>query len=241
MTPCTFCPLRKFPIFAPMTEDEVRFMMRFKRAERVVRAGTTFLLEGFSSLEIYTVLSGLGTRFKTLEGGERQVVNFLFPGDFVGLQAGVLGEMKHSATAATDMVLCVFERGAFWSMFKKHSERAFDVTWLSAVEEHFLGETLAAVGRHDAETRIAWALWRIHRRLAAVGLARDGVVPFALRQQDLADALGLSLVHTNKTLARLRDAGIADWTGGILRVPDMARLAQRAGRDTEPPEVRPLI
>ena len=109
------------------------------------------------------------------------------------------------------------------------------------MEEHFLGEVITTLGQRDATQRIAWALVRIHERLAAVGLAREGTVPLPFRQQDLADALGLSLVHTNKTIMRLRDLGLLRWANGVLHVLDRPKLADIAMIDLERPEVRPLL
>jgi CRP/FNR family transcriptional regulator, anaerobic regulatory protein len=238
---CTNCPLRKCNYFVDMTEAEVQFMLQFKAGELAVGPGTQILMEGSNSPQLYTVLDGMGTRYKTLEDGQRQVINFLFPGDFIGLQAGVMGEMKHSVESSTKMVLCVFNRADVWNIFKSHPDRAFDLTWIAAVEEHFLGETLITVGQRDAGQRVAWALLRIHHRLRAVGLEKDGAVPLAFRQQDLADALGLSLVHTNKTLARLRDGKLACWANGSLTILDRKALADYAGTAPEPLERRPLI
>lgn len=239
--PCDKCPLRRCDYFLPMTEDELDFMRRFKAGELTVDAGSTILMEGSNSPQVFTVLSGMGTRYKTLEDGRRQVINFLFPGDFIGLQAGIMGEMKHSVEASTPMTLCVFNRSDLWNMFKAHPARAYDLTWIAAVEEHFLGETLTAVGQRTAGQRIAWALLRIHHRLRAVGLETSGRVPLGFRQQDLADALGLSLVHTNKTLMHLRKTGLARWSEGHLDIQDRARLALYAGSAPEPLEKRPLM
>ncbi len=238
---CDKCPLRRCDYFLPMSEDELAFMQRFKAGELTVTAGTTLLMEGANSPQLYTVLSGMGTRYKSLEDGQRQVINFLFPGDFIGLQAGIMGEMKHSVEASTPMLLCVFNRADLWNMFKAHPGRAYDLTWIAAVEEHFLGETLAAVGQRTAGQRVAWALLRIHHRLRAVGLDRNGAVPLAFRQQDLADALGLSLVHTNKTLMLLRKQGLARWSDGMLQIRDRSKLAAFAGSAPEPLEKRPLM
>lgn len=175
-----------------------------------------------------------------LENGRRQVINFLFPGDFIGLQAGLAGEMRHSVESTTTMVLCVFNRADLWDLFREEPERAYDLTWIAAVEEHFLGETIASLGQRDATERLAWALLRIHERLSAIGLAERGRVPMPWRQQDLADALGLSLVHTNKTIRRLRETGHALWEGGTLFV-DRERLATLALADPDRPRRRPLI
>ena len=239
--PCDKCPLRRCDYFLPMTDDELAFMHRFKAGELSVSAGTTVLMEGANSPQVFTVLSGMGTRYKTLEDGSRQVINFLFPGDFIGLQAGIMGEMKHSVEASAPMVLCVFNRGDLWGMFKAQPARAYDLTWIAAVEEHFLGETLAAVGQRSAGQRVAWALLRIHHRLRAVGMEKAGAVPLAFRQQDLADALGLSLVHTNKTLMHLRKTGLARWSDGKLDIQDRVKLAEYAGSAPEPLEKRPLM
>ena len=183
----------------------------------------------------------MGVRYRTLEDGQRQVVNFVFPGDFLGLQAAVMEEMKHSVEATTDMHLCVFDRKVLWKIYRSSPERGFDLTWLAAVEEHMVAEALTSVGQQTALERISWALLRLYNRASAVGLAdAAGVVPLPFRQQDLADAMGLSLVHTNKTLAKLRSDNIADWSDGRLQLMDRAKIADLAGTDADL-EKRPLI
>jgi CRP/FNR family transcriptional regulator, anaerobic regulatory protein len=243
--PCLRCPLRKQPLFTPMSDDEVDFMQRFKTGELSVDAGTTLLLEGSNSPQLYTVFSGMGTRYTTLENGRRQVINFLLPGDFIGLQAGLMGEMKHAVDASTDMVLCVFKRDNLWNLFKAQPNRAYDLTWIAAVEEHFLGETIATLGQRDAAQRIAWAFLRLEKRLTAVGLGtttqHHRSVPLPFKQQDLADALGLSLVHTNKTLAKLREKHIVQWSEGELKIFNRDALAAVAMAEPEPEEKRPIM
>ena len=238
---CQKCPLRKQPLFVPFTDEDIAFMERFKTGELTVAAGTTILMEGSNSPQLYTVFSGLGVRYKTLENGQRQVINFLFPGDFAGLQAGVMGEMKHTVEATTEMMLCVFRREDLWLLFRSQPSRAYDLTWLAAVEEHFLGETIASIGQRSGIQRMAWALLRVYQRLRSVELGRDGSVPLPFRQQDLADALGLSLVHTNKVLARLRESQLLTWRDGRLTITDTEALAKLAVTETERPEPRPLL
>ena len=239
--PCQKCPLRKQPLFVPFSDEDLAFMERFKTGELTVAAGTTILMEGSNSPQLYTVFSGMGVRYKTLENGQRQVINFLFPGDFAGLQAGVMGEMKHTVEATTEMMLCVFRREDLWLLFRSQPGRAYDLTWLAAVEEHFLGETIASIGQRSGIQRMAWALLRVYQRLRSVGLGRDGSVPLPFRQQDLADALGLSLVHTNKVLARLRESQLLTWRDGRLTITDTEALAKLAVTEAERPEPRPLL
>lgn len=240
-TRCDECPLRGMELFVPFDPQELDFMLKFKSGELAVDRGTTILIEGSKSPQLFTVLRGMATRYKTLEDGSRQVINFAMPGDFLGLQAGVIGAMRHSVEAATDMVLCVFKREEIWSVFRNHPSRAFDLTWISAVEEHFLGETVATLGQRDGLQRVAWALFRLFKRLRAVRLGTRDSVPLPFRQQDLADALGLSLVHTNKTLAELRNRKVAIWARGVLEVTDLGQLQALALIDETREERRPLI
>jgi CRP-like cAMP-binding protein len=228
-------------MFIDMSSDEVRFMQRFKAGELVIEPGTPVLMEGSNSPQLYTALRGMGLRYKTLPNGRRQVINFVFPGDFLGLQAGVMREMTHSVEASTQMTLCVFNRSELWSFFKNHAGRAYDLTWLAAVEEHFMGEALATLGQRSAIERMAWALVRVFSRAEALGLTEGQQMNLPYRQQDMADALGLSLVHTNKTLAKLREKQLAAWTDGTLRIRDMKALAQLGMVDIEKPMKRPLI
>ena len=224
-----------------MSQEEVDVMQRFKVGELVVDAGAPILMQGSNSPQLFTALHGMGLRYKYLENGKRQVVNFILPGDFIGLQAGVMGEMGHSVEATTKMTLCVFNRSAIWSFFKDNPERAFSVTWLAAVEEHFLGDALATVGQRDALQSVAWALAKVYLRGQQLDMVFKSQMPLPFRQQDLADALGLSLVHTNKTLATLRNRQLAHWSDGVLSVADIDELAQIAMiEDTTVPQ-RPIL
>ena len=240
-TDCQDCRLRCRPLFVPMTADEIAFMRRFKSGETVAPTGTEILSQGQTSDVLLTVLSGLAVRSVLLEDGRRQVISFVFPGDLVGLHSGLMGEARHSVTAVTDMVLCTFSRNKLRDLFTTQPERAYDLTWIAAVEEHFLGETVATLGQRDATERVAWALVRIWRRLVALGMESAGAVPFPFRQQELADALGLSVVHTNRRIVALRQAKLAEISGRRLVMHDHAGLSRLAQLDMDRDDVRPIL
>ncbi len=244
---CHQCPLRRKEAFVGMTDEEVEFMRRVKIAERRVDPRTVVLNEGEDSRYLYTALEGLGLRYKTVAGGRRQVIGFTYPGDFIGLQGGLLGRMGHSFASTTGMTLCVFDRVELKRIYAEQAERAFDLTWLAATEESVLGEMLVTIGQRPAMHAMAWLLLRMFLRGRAVGLVTTdgagGAMPFPYRQQDLADALGLSLVHTNKTMAKLRARDLAGMGDGLLRLPDLEALAAMAGSDLAAitPPRRPLF
>ncbi len=240
-TDCARCPLRKLDTFEELKGDELAFMRKFKVGDLVIDKGTPILMQGSNSPQLYTVLRGMGLRYKILPNGRRQVVNFIMPGDFIGLQAGVMGEMQTSIEATTKMHLCVFDRSGIWSLFRQQPARAYDLTWLAALQEHFLGEALASVGQMTAEQRICWALLTFHARCEDVNIADGEACPLPYTQQDLADALGLSLVHTNKTLGALRKKQILAWQDGKMRILNRAKATEIAMHDDAHVKTRPLI
>ncbi|MFP7571164.1 Crp/Fnr family transcriptional regulator [Marivita sp. S2033] len=240
-TDCFNCPLNKLDLFEDMSQDELQFMDKFKTGELVAQPGTEILAEGASSSQLFSVLQGMGLRYKTLDNGRRQVVGFIMPGDFVGLQSGVMGEMQHTVEATSRMTLCVFNRSELWDLFTSQPNRAFDLTHVAATEEHLLGEALIAVGQMDATARIAWCMNRFFNRLSALHLNENNQVPLPYRQQDIADAMGLSLVHTNKTLKKLRDAGVITWADDALTVHRPEELAALGKSTGHPLQRRPLI
>lgn len=240
--PCQRCPLRKLPAFRPFSPEELGFVSSFKSGELAVDPRATILQEGTSSTHLFTVLQGWAFRYKTLPDGRRQLLNFALPGDFLGLQATLFHEMSHSVEALSQMLLCVFPRERLWELFEDYPSLAFDVTWLASREEQILDQNLLSVGRRTALERTAYLLLHLHSRASAVGLAPRGRFAPPITQQHLADALGLSIVHTNKTLKRLSDRRIISWKNRLLEILDVDALREIAYWEEDAPEgSRPLI
>lgn len=226
-------------IFTPFSIHELEFMRDFWVGEDSFERGDVIFSEGEPLDFFYTARLGQGARYRHLPNGDRQLVNFIFPGDTIGLQGVLSEETAATAIAASTMVLCKFKKSRLPELFRESPQRAYSLVWIAAVEEHFLGETITTLGQRDAMERMAWALARIFMRLKAVDPDTDDTVAFPFRQRDLADALGLSLVHTNKTLARLRH--LAQWENGRLCVSDLDRLSEIAMIDYDSLPQRPLL
>jgi CRP-like cAMP-binding protein len=236
--PCERCPLRDNPCLRDFSADELAFVTEFKSGELHVEAGTNVLLQGTNSAHLYTVLSGWAFRHKTLPDGRRQILNYALPADLLGLQGSVADEMQHSVEALTDMTLCVFPREKLWSLYRDYPTLAFDITWLAAREEQILDDHLLNIGRRTSLERVAYLLLHLYERCEQAGLCKDAAAAFPFTQQHLADTLGLSLVHTNKTLRRLMATGAVRWKDRHFELLDRAGLAKIAGVEPPPPKVR---
>jgi CRP-like cAMP-binding protein len=178
---------------------------------------------------LFTVLSGWAFRYKMLEDGRRQVLNYALAGDLLGLQGAVTGAMDHSVEALSPVVLCVFQRSDLESLFKNHPGLGYDLTWLAAREERMLDEHLLSVGRRSALERAAYLLSFLHQRALSVGVRPDQVLLVPLTQQLVADTLGLSLVHTNKTLRQLVRRGLIRWHDKACEILDPPALLETSG------------
>lgn len=240
-TPCEQCPLRALPCLREFTREELAFVRQFKIDELHVNAGASFLREGARSEHLYTVLNGWGFRYKMLDDGRRQILNFALPADMVGLQGTLMHEMEHSVEALTPLTLCVFPRAKLYDLYSQFPTLAFDITWLAAREEQLIDEQLVSLGRRTALERTAFLLLNLYVRAQELGLGQDGSVQFPFTQQHLADALGMSLVHTNKTLKRLLATKAVTWKGRAFTVHDRAALAVIAGDDVTKKSPRPFI
>src|SRR5580693_10074387 len=214
--PCFECTLRACGLFKPITPIELGAINEIKRDHVVLPAGAEIIRAGDDSPEIYTLYSGWAFRYKTLPDGRRQILNFLLPGDLIGLQAAMFDAALHGIEALTDVQLCVLPRRKVWALFGQMPGLAFDVTWLGSREEGFVDENLTSVGRRTAAERVAALIVMLYKRAKALDLVLDETFEFPLTQQHIADALGLSLVHTNKTLAHLRKMGMFARMNGSL-------------------------
>jgi CRP-like cAMP-binding protein len=239
--PCEACPLRSLPIFRAFEPQELAFVSRFKRGELNVEKGATVLTEGSMSKHLFTVLTGWGFRYKLLPDGRRQILNYAMPGDMVGLQGSLMGEMQHSIEALSPMLLCVFERAKLEELYRCHPGLAFDITWIAAREEQMLDENLLSVGRRTAVERAAYLIAFLSARARSVGFDGSKSIEIPITQQHVADTLGLSLVHTNKTIRKLANRNLVRWRDGGCEVVDFDGLLALAGWAGLPEGRRPLV
>ena len=240
-TPCTQCPLREIGAFSANTETEIEFIQRIRKRQIRIAAGATLFREGDDGQELFTLVSGWAFRYRALSDGRRQILNFLLPGDFIGLQHQLGLCHPHSVETLTDATLCVFPSERLWDLYRNHPALGFDITWLCANEQLIVDENLVSVGRRSAIERIAMLLIHLYKRAERIGLVEPDGLLLPLNQQHIADAVGLSLVHTNKTLKRLHTAGFYTLKDGCLKLTNPAALARMADYYALPLRPRPLI
>ncbi len=238
---CPDCRLRTKPAFKDKSAEEIAVIHSLKIDQRRLPAGTEIIHIGQEDAELFTLYSGWAFRFKLLRDGRRQILNFLLPGDLVGLQASLLSASQHGIEALTEVELCVFPRNRAFEFFARAPVLAYEMAWLGSREQAIVDENLTSVGRRSAAERIAALVLSLHRRAEALDLLEPRGFLFPLTQQHIADALGLSLVHTNKTWSRLRRDGLFEINDGYLMLKNPRLTRRLAALYDQDREKRPLI
>ena len=190
--------------------------------------------EGEHSPDIHIVLSGLACRYKLLENGNRQIMAFLVPGDPCDSEIFILKEMDHSIAAVAPSLIASISGKIMKDLLLNRPGIALCFWWSTLQDEGILRERIIDEGRRDAYSRIAFLIYEVLLRMRAVGVIEDESFEFPITQADLADATGLTPVHVNRMLQRLRDEGLIAIQGKTWTVTDPAGLRAAAEPDSEP-------
>ncbi|KTT76655.1 Crp/Fnr family transcriptional regulator [Sphingomonas endophytica] len=172
------------------------------------------------------LLDGTMCRYMDARDGFRQLVALQVTGDFVDLHGYPLRRLDHDVGTLTDTRVAIIPHQRIDRILIEfpHLTR---LLWRSTLLDAALHrEWIFRIGRLDAAGRLAHFLLETYHRLRVVGRADGGSFDFALTQQDLGEALGLTSVHVNRMLRRLREGGLAEFSRGTVRILDHDRLAR---------------
>jgi CRP-like cAMP-binding protein len=225
-TRCSQCPIRKKALFQVVADDYLQEAESRRTGQYQLGARHPLYQEGAPAAMAYTLFDGWLMLYRTHSDGSRQGLRIALPGDFVGYVPVGESSYSHSAMAVTDAVLCGFRQTDLHTMIDRDSDLAHQVTsiqsrYLATCESSVLG-----LGRKSAEERIAAAVENLRERLEKLDLmAPDAVeMAFPLTQEMLGELTGLTPVHTNRILRKLRDDGVISCARNRIEILDRARL-----------------
>ena len=187
--------------------------------------------EGDRPEYVHVMLSGWGARYKTLRDGSRQIVDFLIPGDFCDLHVTLVRAMDHGIVALTPCKVARIHEEQIAQLTSENSRVVRAMWWSTLVDQAILREWVLNVGRRDAYERVSHLLCEMHFRMKRVGLVENDRLALPLTQEELADATGLTAVHLNRTLQRLRREKLIEMASGWLTLLDAPALQEAAGFD----------
>jgi CRP-like cAMP-binding protein len=192
-----------------------------------VRPGTDIITAGHAYRHVCVLNRGMAIRYKVLHDGRRQVLSLVLPGDFVGLPGCLFDSCLYSIASLTEVVSCSIPFATLFDLFQRYPRLGTAMFWLAGHEAALYAEHLVRVGRQSAYERVAHLLLELLFRLQIAGCAADDhSYALPMTQELMADALGLSVPHVNRTLRRLREDGLIAVEGTRLICLDVAALAR---------------
>lgn len=206
-------------LLARLRDDVVQFPPR-----------SVIIAQGERPDHVNLVLEGWACRYQTLPDGARQITAFLLPGDFCDAHITLFNAMDHNISALSTCHVARIDRQMMAALLDRPAI-ARALWWASLVDEAVLRAWIVNLGRRDAFDRIGHLICEVHARLCNVGLAQGDEFELPLTQEDLADALGLTPVHVNRTVRRLREEGLIEMKRGWLKILHVQKLQHVVGFD----------
>ncbi|MET3436986.1 CRP-like cAMP-binding protein [Sphingomonas sp. 1185] len=177
------------------------------------------------------LLEGVMCRYMDDRHGNRQIVAFHVPGDFVDLHGFAMRYLDHEVATLTRAKVALAGHDRLDEIVL-HRPRLTRLLWFSTLLDAAMHrEWVFRLGRLEADGRVAHLFCELHARLAMVDLVRDGTFRFPVTQIDLAEAAGVTPVHLNRVLRSLRERGLMTFRSGEVRMLDIDALAALADFD----------
>lgn len=216
----------------PLTSGQEALLLSMRRNQRSYRRGAPIIFGRSRLSESCVIVDGIAAR-ETINGeGKRQFTALHFAGDFVDLHGFILKEIDHGVTALSDCVATFIPHGEIARVIDLEPSLGRVLWLLTAVDAAIQRAWIACLGRSRALAHLAHLLCETYLRLRLVDRARDWQLNLAITQGELADALGLSPVHMNRTIQELRATGLVSWEGFEIVIHDwdgLLRLAEFEG------------
>lgn len=214
-----------------LSNAEIAALESFEASAETVPAGRQLDREGEQHNGAYIVQAGWAMRHKDLSDGRRQILDFVLPGDVLGIEGSVLRRADHSVTALTELQVSRFTFDGLESLLRQQPRLVAALVWQSACQRAVFAEHLVSLGRRSACERVAHLLLEVWRRLKMRGLAPDHAFRMPVTQVILADALGLSVVHMNRSLRQLARDGLVEKNRDCVTIIDLPGLVGIAAFD----------
>lgn len=220
--------IRKLELAEPLDGIEKEMILSACRDIRPVPRRRDIISDGEAPEFLHLVVEGWAARYKILKDGSRRITAFMLPGDFCDLHASLLDAMDHAIVAVTDCRIAYVANEEIDRITRVSAALARAFWRATLVDEAILRQWLVNSGRRNAFEAVAHLLCELHFRLRLIGIGSDRLA-LPLTQEDLADASGLTPVHVNRMLQRMRKEGLIEMANGQLFVPDIGALRQSCG------------
>ncbi|MEM8655743.1 MAG: Crp/Fnr family transcriptional regulator [Pseudomonadota bacterium] len=220
--------VRKLGALCLLSEDEISFLEAMQNNTIAVEPRVDFITEGEARKTTFIVIEGWAIRYTVLSDGRRQILSYALPGDILGLHINFNAQATYSAAAMNTAKLAVVDPRRMLEVSQRFPILSAGLSWCTAREFAILGDQAVRLGRLPAKSRLAHLLLELWHRLELIGDNHGQWLDMPMTQSDLADTLGLSLVHTNRSLRELRRDGLISTSRNSVKLENIDALIDMA-------------
>lgn len=218
----------KLQSYVDLTAADRRALAAATERTRQVGPRQSVIDEGDEPNAVTVILEGWACRYKHLKDGRRQILSFLLPGDMCEPSVFLLRHVAHSMATLTPVTLARMSEETVRGLMNRSQAISDAFNYDMLIDTEIQREWTVSIGQRTSAERLAHLFCEILERLSIAGLIAGPEYDMPVTQIDLADALGMSGVHTNRTLQEMRRVGLVSLRGRHLRVHDLQGLQRLA-------------
>ncbi|MGP4843981.1 Crp/Fnr family transcriptional regulator [Marinobacter sp. 1Y8] len=229
----TSCIIKHFEHYSPLTDNDKWLLDTLEESPKAYPKSTHIWQPGDVAEHFYTLSNGWAYTYRNMEDGSRQVLDIYVPGDVIGLRELAFEKQITGLSLLTDAQLCAFPKTRLTEVFSESLLLSTIFFIITSIDQAILLERLVNLGRRSARQKLTHFMLEISTRLSKTNADVDNPLKLPLSQTLLADALGLSAVHVNRTFKALKEEALISATNGSVQLLDIPGLKQAAGFDPE--------
>ncbi len=233
---CSHCDIRRADRCALMAPDDEFDLAGVPIG---VRARRPICEPSEDDMSVLVVCAGLACRSRVRRGGGRQILAYLMPGEIASVHSIFAPHHIDVLRAVTDIKCMAFPRKDVLQRLECRPELMRRVIRFSAEGVAQVEDLVVDLGRCTGVERIARFFVKFARRMYERGWSPLRPIPFPIRQNLLADTLGLTTTHIGRILGQLRRERIMEVRDASIALLDIGRLGLLADLKVDPPEARP--
>jgi CRP/FNR family transcriptional regulator, anaerobic regulatory protein len=226
-----FFPLQRPSLANDLAKGDLKLTAMIGRSPtRVFPAHKAIIGAGEEHDSIYQIRNGWCARIRYLPDGRSQILDLLLPGDFFAIEMIYQTLHMDDVVAITSATVEYADRSTVEKAMRDDPRLALRLTWQLLEDERRMRNWLTAMGRGNAEERLALLLLDIRGRLALGGLIEpeSTVFAFPMTQQRIGEMLGLTSVHVNRTMQHFRKGGYVTSSMGAMKINDLEAIRRLA-------------
>lgn len=217
-------PLHRLNEFIGLEKADADAFARLATERRRFTRHDVIRAHGDPATEVFFLVEGWASCCVHTAAGSEQIVKVHLRGDMLGTPSLTLSKAAESLVALTRATVDVIPSDRLGELFASAPRLSAAIFLCAQQERIWLMDRLMSVGCTSSVQRLAGFLHSVHQRLRCIDPDYDSRFELPLSQKQLANVLGITTVHANRTLMQLEKTGLVSRAGRSITLNDPEEL-----------------